>query len=263
MSMAQTCQLDLKPDGYWLTYHLGDWVITFHPAEQKGRIVLAEMQIHATSDVVPEGGIPSRVARAVPLKQARDDAERLIIDAMGWSRDWAFDHGFDEILRDSGRGSRGGKSDEFILGFVELYLRALSDPDPTSGGVYDRMRAILLAQSGGMVDYYSTDSLERFVRDARTPERNLLSPAPPGRPGGTLTPKAKRIIGQRDEDRKLAKRRRTWVQMRHPETKGEARVTLAAFDYWHEFHGWEILTDKDGKVRASVPLTEAPVVIEP
>jgi hypothetical protein len=122
----------------------------------------------------------------------------------------------------------------FFVELAQLYIE-LVEESPRE--VFERMER-RLAERG---DDYKAKTLEDFIKHTRPPTKSqpdnlgILTKAPSGRAGGTLTPEAHAIVARTRADERdnadYVHRHTTWVTLRHPETGGEFRTTLAAADH--------------------------------
>src|SRR5439155_8054666 len=91
------------------------------------------------------------------------------------------------------RPGRAGRSDEFYAVWAAAYVNALANG--SRNPIVD-LAAAPPIESGGRRGPESSATVRAIVSRAR--QRGILGPAPSGRAGGDLTPKARRILGQRD-----------------------------------------------------------------
>jgi hypothetical protein len=156
----------------------------------------------------PASGIDPRVLRKVstvrPLRQTA--AEMYASRKRGTESTTPAEWGavFDQVLSDAGfsptgilkRPGRAGRRDEDYLPFVELYVKACEE------GRRDAVKYVA-AQMFGRTEDKWVHAVRDALKEARTPERGLLSPPPvTGRAGGQLTKKARDLLAKRSAGRR-------------------------------------------------------------
>jgi hypothetical protein len=144
------------------------------------------------------------------------------------------DHGFTQVVKEAGR---RGRSDLFYAEIASAYVSLAADRAPIQ-----RLRDRLEEEEGL---YFAEATVRDFVNQAR--RRGLLTPSPPGRPGGELTTKAQELLSRLDEDRRELARKRRWVKVRNPGDGSIGEVTEQAFEKALKPKGWTEVEDNTEK----------------
>lgn len=266
--------------GAWLEVeHVDGWTTAYRIVERPdGELVVAEIRffpavadasgagtwaIEGAIDVsdVPPGGLTSRAVRTVQIGEALGRAQRIlerkssergsrrVLLGRGFLQrptvaEASTDAGddvaptmlpFEAVARESTGTARAGHSEEFFAEIAHHYERACRT------GARDPATEIVGAMKTQGI-FYSGATVKDFVREAR--KRGLLTAAPEGRAGGTMTPACVEILGRRDDDAYYLANHRTWVEMVHDDDFDPTdpdcvrRVTRVAFDEVWEPKGW-------------------------
>lgn len=191
-----------------------NWLAYYRLIPQAGGPVVAEVRLfpyeagalggewsgsRGQDPVVPPGGLPARVLRAVnagtPVSALtrRQRADLLRAEPPGtltfglWGR-----LGFtkEDLLQERPRG-RAPIPDAFLVRFAAVYAEIVA-----AGGDRAHKPVVYAAADLG----YSAVYVRDLVRLAR--KRGLLTPTPKGRAGGTLTPYAIRLLEETHADQK-------------------------------------------------------------
>ncbi len=156
-----------------------------HARRSAGRWAPEHPMVNAREHV-PRGGLTSRLLREIKVPGAVLFTQRLMDEyAKGWAALGA--DAVSELFEPHGLTDEGPKrgrpplSDLELARAARIYERAVKDGQPI-----DRVREEL-----GV----SEDTARKRVGMAR--KRGLLTEAPPGRPGGRLTPKAKALLDRK------------------------------------------------------------------
>jgi hypothetical protein len=201
----------------WLEAPLDDgWLVALRLSAQDGWPVVAELRVFPDEGddrdsrwpgcwsaerlgylaPVPPGGLTARKLREVRLETfLREQAKQLLAqrDTI-LRRDHATAGTDNPELTHPGRKRAGSKSDLELAQVAQEYIERCHDPRTAQ-----RPTAALAAARAGWTTTYARDQ----VHAAR--ERGLLTSLGRGRQGGTLTPKAERLLHQgatADEHRK-------------------------------------------------------------
>jgi hypothetical protein len=245
--------VDELPHETWLEVGLDGWVAAYRLIPQEGRPVVAEVRVFPDENAprpqgrwsaerlgdrapVPIGGVPARVLRQLRVREhlaLYDDIVQAHQDQQSF-RVSLLDHGFTQVVKEAGR---RGRSDLFYAEIASAYVSLSADRAPIQ-----RLRDRLEEDEGL---YFAEATVRDFVNQAR--RRGLLTPSPPGRPGGELTTKAQELLSRLAEDeRELAKKQR-WVKVRNPGDGSIAPVTEHAFEKAWEPKGWTKVDDNTDK----------------
>jgi hypothetical protein len=175
---------------------LGDgWAARFWLRPQGGAPVVAKVEVFAQGDL-PPGGMGTRLLRQVRVGEALDRAREQLDKLRTRFGDKLFDpggsvgrQGFTKAsLREPKRPGRKGHDDGFYAGIAARYVTLVAEGERNPSLAIARERRTAPSTATG------------WVSDARN-HHGMLTLAPPGRAGGELTPKAKRILKGLDEGR--------------------------------------------------------------
>jgi hypothetical protein len=245
--------VDELPHETWLEVGLDGWVAAYRLIPQEGRPVVAEVRVFPDENAprpqgrwsaerlgdqapVPVGGVPARVLRQLRVREhlaLYDDIVQRHQDQQSF-RVSLLDHGFTQVVKEAGR---RGRSDLFYAEIASAYVSLAAARAPIQ-----RLRDRLEEEEGL---YFAEATVRDFVNQAR--RRGLLTPSPPGRPGGELTTQAQELLSRLAEDqRELAKKRR-WVKVRNPGDGSIGEVTEQAFEKALRPKGWTKVEDNTDK----------------
>ena len=137
---------------------------------------------------VPDGGVTARLLRRVPVGALLDRARQELTDIHADAADFADQHPdtsaaraiSDAALSFASRPGRRGRPDVQFAQLADAYVRALGTGRPSP------------VQMVAQALYISPDTARNALHEAR--RRGLLTRPPPGRAGGQLTDKARRLL---------------------------------------------------------------------
>ena len=191
------------------------WFVRFDLAEQDGRPVVTGVHVLAFGQRVPLGGLNANVLRRIrlgavdeALREWREDRRSPKgWDMPGWSSGALKEleeeteplfAALDPWLTNPRRPGRHGRADEDYARLAAAYVDLIDRGSRTP----IRDLAEELRARGG--DWLSDESLRQLIHTARS--RGLLSPSPPGKAGGALTPAAIELLGSIDAPAKRQRR---------------------------------------------------------
>jgi len=87
------------------------------------------------------------------------------------------------------RPGRAGREDVFYALWADRYVRALTK-DPR------RPVKVICDEAAAAGEYLTGQQVRGYLTEARSKRRDLLTPAPPGKPGGKLTARAKKLLAE-------------------------------------------------------------------
>jgi hypothetical protein len=184
-----------------------DWVAAYRLIPQGGEVVLAELRLlpnepgrkagHWSADTLgarapaPPGGLTADILRAVPIGEHR----RLIENSLG---EWKATLGKEFFMRrDLGelveviaqdvaqRPGHEGRGDPFYARVAALYVARIEEGN--------RRPIPQIARELGRTPAY----VRNVLHDAR--QRGLLTKTQPGKAGGNLTAKARRLLARKED----------------------------------------------------------------
>lgn len=163
-----------------------EWSVTYGVTEQNGIPIIGEIRIRPTDaprhdppPSYPPGGITAALLRHVPINTSIIATGVSV--AVGIRGEPLFSA---RALEHARRGQGIRHDDRFLAAVAALYVELL----PTADDVYGELRAALSERD----IHYGRDGARELVRKARA--RELLTGAPKGRAGGTLTPRAVSLL---------------------------------------------------------------------
>lgn len=144
---------------------------------------------------VPAGGLPAGALTALRLKDPLtlfpEITERLDQESGGrFSAQLLQRFGFGSMREVPRRPGRAGRPDIYYALWADAYVERLRGGSRTPVKDLVAKPPVVMDTGGGI----SIDAVRDVLAEAR--RRDLLSPAPVGRAGGDLTPKAERLIRQ-------------------------------------------------------------------
>jgi hypothetical protein len=186
---------------------LGELRVVVAPDPVLGPQAWQRLVRDGSSESVPAGGLTSRGLRHLHLGKAQEQA-RWFVDQFGpglkWTRNADAPRGaglaggtYDDLgyqpeaVSEPRRPGRRGRDDFYYAEFAELYVDALaSGSSRPVADVADK-----LSRNG---QTYTAAYVRDVIHQAR--RRELLTTAPPGRPGGHLTEKARGVLQEHRGD---------------------------------------------------------------
>jgi hypothetical protein len=242
--------IDKPPHETWLEVPLdGSWIAAYRVVPQEGRPVVAEVRVFPDENAprpqgrwsaerlgdqapVPVGGVPARVLRQLRVREHLSLYDEIVqrYHPSQSFRVSLLEHGFTRVMKEAGHRRR---SDLFYAEIASAYVRLTADRAPIR-----RLREEL-EREGGL--YFAEATVRDFVNRAR--RRGLLTPSPPGRPGGELTPKAQVLLRQLAEDRQVLAKRRRPMKMRNPGDGSVGETNQQAFEKVWQPKGWTLVED--------------------
>ncbi|SRR6266571_1061956 len=201
-----------RRDEAWIEVPMDDgWVAAYRLVGRRGQPVIAEVRLfpnESTREIagqwsgesasVPLGGVPGRILRRLRLRDAIELFPQFVAN-------WQRRHGKGPAKAVLGRVrlstskavarrpvGRAGHPDEFYVRWAQAYLDRISagSPHPVRDLSEDPPTPIEGFVSRG--DYVDPETVRAILNRAR--RRKLLTEAPPGRPGGELTPRALAVL---------------------------------------------------------------------
>lgn len=191
----------------WVERPMGEWIAAFRLVPKDGRPVVAEVRVFPNEDRkralgewshdeenVPLGGLTTTALRGVHVQPGLE----AFPDVM---HSWQRDHGLgtvNALLRERGyvapkpkHPGRKGRTDTYYAEWARRYVRECA-------------RSRTPIKNLAVRHHLAPQSVTDLISEAR--RRVLLTAAPPGRAGGTLTEKAQELLKQADASRGRKKR---------------------------------------------------------
>jgi len=199
----------------WIEVPLASpWIAAYRMVAKGGSPVVAEVRLFPDEPRreagrwstrparVPPGGLPGRVLGALRLRDPIELVPRIIDQ---WDRQT---RGYirAEVLKRFGltrtervvtrRPGRRGRGDLHYATWAAAYVARLEAGSRTPIKDLSHVPPITIEGYVSKARYVSPETVGDIIGEAR--HRGLLTSSPPGRPGGELTSKARRLLGPRD-----------------------------------------------------------------